>query len=264
MKKTLRRSGMLGLFLATVLTLAACGGSGGSGGGGQGGDMQGMDHGGSGGDEQASGQAAPETTGGGDMSGMQMGETTGSGGGETTGGMEGMQGMEGMDHGSMDMSAMSREMVAPNGEYSDAAFVDAMVPHHEGAVEMAEVALENAEHEEIRALAQEIIDAQRAEIELFGEIREELGGSTTETSAEEMDQMMGMPDAGELAQARPFDRAFIDAMIPHHESAIAMAEVALEESEDPEIRRIAEDIVSSQQREIEQMRQWREEWYPEG
>ena len=255
MKKTLRRFGLLGLFLATVLTLAACGGSGGSGGGGQGGDMQGMDHGGSGGDEQASEQAASETTGG-EMSGMDMGETTG--------GMEGMQGMEGMDHGSMDMSAMSREMVAPNGEYSDAAFVDAMVPHHEGAVEMAEVALERAEHEEISTLAREIIDAQRAEIELFGEIREELGGSTTQTSQEEMDQMMGMPDAAELAQQRPFDRAFIDAMIPHHESAIEMAKVALEESEDPEIRRIAEDIVSSQEREIQQMRQWREEWYPQG
>ena len=232
----MRRLGLLGLLVATALTIAACGGSG---------DMEGIDMGGSGDPQDESpapGQTSPETTGG----------------------MEDMQGMEGMDRGSMDTSAMSREMVAPNGEYSDAAFVDSMVPHHEGAVEMAEVALDSAEREEIRTLAQEIIDAQRAEIELFGEIREDLGGSTTETSQEEMDQMMGMPDAGELAQQRPFDRAFIDAMIPHHESAIAMAEVALEESEDPEIRRIAEDIVSSQEREIEQMRRWREEWYPQG
>jgi hypothetical protein len=66
--------------------------------------MQGMDHGGSGGNEQASGQATPETTGD-ETSGMDMGGTT-----------DGMGGMEGMDHGSMDMSAMSREMVAPNGE----------------------------------------------------------------------------------------------------------------------------------------------------
>ncbi|MBA2783436.1 MAG: DUF305 domain-containing protein, partial [Rubrobacteraceae bacterium] len=59
----------------------------------------------------------------------------------------------------------------------------------------------------------------------------------------------------------PFDRAFIDNMIPHHESAIAMAEVALQKSKNSEIRGIAEDIVSAQKREIEQMRQWRQQWY---
>ena len=85
-----------------------------------------------------------------------------------------------------------------------------------------------------------------------------------ESSQEDMDGMMGNTDAGELADQRPFGRAFIDAMIPHHESAIAMANVALQESEDPEILRIAEDIVNGQELEISQMQAWREEWYPEG
>lgn len=233
MTKTFRRYGLLGLLLATVLTLAACGGSGGSGGGGQGDSMQGMDH---GGDKKAS----PETTGE-EMSGMDMGETTG--------------GMAGMDHGSMNMSDMSRKMVAPNGQYSDVAFVDAMVPHHEGAVDMSEVALRNGEHEEIRTLAQEIIDAQRAEIETFGQMRDGLEGASTGMSRGEMEGMMGMSDPAELEGAKPFDKAFIDAMTPHHESAIAMANVALEGSENPEIRQIAENIVSSQERELSQMRQ---------
>jgi uncharacterized protein (DUF305 family) len=175
-----------------------------------------------------------------------------------------MSGMEGMDQASMNSEVAARQMVAPNGEYSDAAFVDSMVPHHEGAVEMAQVALENAEHEEIRTLAQDIVSAQRAEIELFGEIREELGGEPAmEMSQEDMEGMMGNMDAGELANQRPFDRAFIDAMIPHHQSAIEMANVALEESEDPEIREIALGIVDAQKREIEQMTSWRDEWYPE-
>lgn len=235
--KTWRRLGLPGLLTAAALALASCGGSGG-------GEMQGMDHGsgGSGGTTQA----APETTG------MDMGGTTG--------------GMQGMDHGSTDPSESARQMVAPNGEYSDAAFVDAMIPHHEGAVEMAEVALDNAEHEEIRTLAREIIDSQRAEIEVLGGLREELGGAaTTGMSQEEMEGMMGMStDPQALADERPFDAAFMDAMTPHHESAIAMANVALEESENPEIRAIAEDIVSAQEREIRQMERWRQEWYPEG
>lgn len=243
-----RRLGLPGLLFVGALTLAACGGDTGGSGGGQDDTQE------SSGAAQTSQQATPETTGG-EMSGMDTGETAG-----------GMQGMEGMNHGDMGSpEEVARQMVAPNGEYSDAAFVDAMVPHHEGAVEMALVALENAEHEEIRTLAQGIIDGQRAEIELFGQIREGLGGPSTGMSQEEMEGMMGMAeDPQQLAQQRPFDRAFIDAMIPHHESAIEMAEIALEESEDPEIRRIAEDIVAAQEREISQMRQWREEWYPEG
>ena len=236
--KTLRRLGLPGLLLAVALALASCGGSGG---GDQGEGTQGTDHGGGSGNTQASEQAAPETTGG------------------------DMQGMEGMDHGSANMDETARTTVAPNGEYSDAAFVDAMVPHHQSAVEMAEVALDNAEREEIKTLAREIIGSQRAEIEMFGELRGGLDGPTMQgMSEEEMNRSMGMMDARDLAGQRPFDRAFIDAMTPHHESAVAMAEVALQESENPEIRRIAEDIVSAQKHEISQMKEWREEWYPQG
>jgi len=80
----------------------------------------------------------------------------------------------------------------------------------------------------------------------------------------EQTQMMGMMDPQELAGEEPFDRAFIDAMIPHHRSAIEMARVAREQTENPRIRRLAEDIIREQQREIEQMQRWREEWYSEG
>ncbi len=233
--KKLNKLGLAGLSLAIALVLVSCAGSGGSGSGQQ--------------EEDSASEIAQEETSD-NMQGMDHGE---------------MSGMEDTDQGSMDPEEAARQMVAPNGEYSDAAFVDSMVPHHEGAVEMAQAALENAEHEEIRALAQDIISAQRAEIDLFGEIREELGGEPAmEMSQEEMEGMMGNMDAGELASQRPFDKAFIDAMIPHHESAIAMANVALQESEDPEILRIAEDIVSAQEREISQMQAWREDWYPEG
>jgi uncharacterized protein (DUF305 family) len=219
-----KKHAIAALLAAAALTLAACGGN--TGGQGHGS----MDHG---------------TGPGGDHSQRS------SQGGETS---------------SEEMAAMSREMVMPNGEYSDKAFIDAMVPHHEGAVEMAEVALKQAEHPEIKEVAEDIVSSQRAEIGMFGEIRERRYGSA-ESNAE-MDEMdmraMGMSDPRELAQADPFDKAFIDEMIPHHESAIAMARVALEESEDGEIRRIARDIVSAQEREIAQMKEWREEWYPQG
>lgn len=80
---------------------------------------------------------------------------------------------------------------------------------------------------------------------------------------------MGMGPGGMARQmvmenGKYSDKTFIDAMVPHHQSAIEMAQVALEQTENPEIKELAGNIVSAQHREIEQMRQWRQAWYPEG
>lgn len=70
-----------------------------------------------------------------------------------------------------------------------------------------------------------------------------------------------MPTSEEPAAA-PFDRGFIDAMVPHHESAIAMARTALAAGlKEPELRSIAQAIVSTQQDEIDRMLDWRVQWY---
>jgi uncharacterized protein (DUF305 family) len=240
------------LFAATVLLLAACGGPGGSDA-----DQQGD---GSGGSQESRGsEVSREDT-------AAPAEKTTRASGETTGGMSDMGDMQGMDHGSMGSEEAARQMVMEDGRYSDERFIDAMVPHHQGAVEMAEVALKNAEHEEIRSLAEDVVSAQEAEIEQLKQIKQREYGTSEVPMEMSPEQMRGMGmtmEPQELANQEPFDKAFIDAMIPHHESAIAMANVALEESEIPEIREIARDIVRAQQREIRQMQQWREEWYPQ-
>ncbi len=60
----------------------------------------------------------------------------------------------------------------------------------------------------------------------------------------------------------PFDRAFIDAMVPHHEAAITMARAAKRAGlSQPDLLQIANDIVATQQTEIDQMRQWRRQWF---
>jgi len=233
LKTLLTRARLLALVLAAAFILAACGGAGGG--------QQGS---GSGGDGE------PDTA---DKSG---------------GGMAGMD-HEQMGHGSMGMDSggMARQMVMENGKYSDERFIDAMVPHHQGAIAMAEVALKNAQHEKIKDLSRNIVSTQRAEIEELKSIKKEEFGTSNvpmEMSQEQMRGMGMMMDPQELACSEPFDRAFIDAMIPHHQSAIEMAKVAYEKSENPRIKKLAENIVSGQQAEIEQMKRWREQWYPEG
>src|SRR5215207_1823965 len=114
-------------------------------------------------------------------------------------------GHEQMDHGSMDHGQMGHgPMGMENGKYSDKAFIDAMVPHHQGAIEMARVALKNAEHEEIKELSHNIISSQQAEIEELKSIKkEEFGTSTSqvpmEMSKEQMRGMGMMMDSQELA-----------------------------------------------------------------
>jgi uncharacterized protein (DUF305 family) len=164
----------------------------------------------------------------------------------------------------------------------DQAFIDMMVPHHQSASEMAKLAQDRAEHEELKTLAGEIIEAQEAEIAQMKSWREEWFGSAETPpmdampllpgmEMEDMDMDMGdgatmdmTTDIEELRDADPFDVAFLDAMIPHHESAIEAGQIALEQSANPEIRSLAEEIISSQQAEIDQMTAWRSEWYPEG
>ena len=199
----------------------------------------------------------------------------GAGGGQQgSGSGGGMAGMDhsNMDHGSMGMGSgeMARQMVMENGKYADErfiGFIDAMVPHHQGAIEMAKIALKQAEHEEIKELSHNIISSQRAEIEELKSIKKEEFGTSQvpmEMSQEQMRGMGMMMDPQQLANKEPFDKAFIDAMIPHHRSAIEMAQVALENSDNPKIKELAQNIISAQQREIEQMTQWRKEWYPKG
>ncbi|HYM63043.1 MAG TPA: DUF305 domain-containing protein [Gaiellaceae bacterium] len=60
----------------------------------------------------------------------------------------------------------------------------------------------------------------------------------------------------------PFDRSFIDAMVPHHQSAIDMAREALDAGlTQPELMTIANDIIATQQTEIDKMLAWREQWF---
>jgi uncharacterized protein (DUF305 family) len=156
----------------------------------------------------------------------------------------------------------------------DQQFIDMMVPHHEGALAMARVAQSRAERPEIRPLAEDILRSQDAEISRMRQWRQDWFGSPGTPLMSKMPMlggMAGMDHAGQTmdmardvdrlnAAGGPFDVAFIDAMIPHHQSAIEAARLALQQSKRSEILDLAAGILEAQQREIGQMRAWRLAW----
>lgn len=90
-----------------------------------------------------------------DMNGMMMDDD------DMMGGMM----MEGMAHDDdMTMGDMVGMLEGKTGDDFDRAFIEGMIPHHQGAIDMAELALENAGHSEIRDMARAIISAQESEI----------------------------------------------------------------------------------------------------
>ena len=73
---------------------------------------------------------------------------------------------------------------------------------------------------------------------------------------------MGMDmDLPMLRRVQPFDREFIDMMVPHHQAAIVMARMELAGGDDAEAKALATEIIEAQSREIEQMNEWRTDWY---
>ena len=180
--------------------------------------------------------------------------------------------MEHDNMGSMGSGTMKMNLGPTDAQY-DLRFIDAMIPHHQGAVEMAQDALGKAHHSEIKRLARYIITDQNQEIAQLkrwrqawypkaGDTAEIYDPQTGQTMTMSKSQMQDMMMKGNLGPAdAQYDLRFLNAMIPHHEGAVAMSQDALNKSQRPEIKSLAQRIITNQQREIAQMKQWRQQWF---
>jgi len=141
------------------------------------------------------------------------------------------------------------------GNEIDRAFAAEMIPHHESAVEMAEIAQQRGESPFVAKLADDIIRTQKAEISTLRSEDAQLAEAGVKKGKLGMSmEMMGMGmDTAELKTATPFDDAFIRMMVPHHKGAIDMAEVELAKGSDPRLKALARAIIDAQQREIDEM-----------
>jgi uncharacterized protein (DUF305 family) len=149
------------------------------------------------------------------------------------------------------------------GNGVDRAFATAMIPHHRSAVDMAEIAKERSKRSEIKRLVNDIVTSQNAEIEQLTALDQRLVDAEVEPGDLGIpDDKMGMDHGPSMLEdAKPFDREFIDMMIPHHQGAIRMARVELEKGRNPELKQLAQAILDAQTKEIDQMKVWRVDWF---
>ena len=167
----------------------------------------------------------------------------------------------------------------------DQHFIAMMIPHHDGAIAMADLALSRAKRPEIKSLARSIKDSQTLENnQMRAWYRQWFGGDVPAWGGSygrgvysgwggwmggSGGMMMGRgggmgmmgTDVEWLKNAPDFDRAFIEQMIPHHRMGVMMASMAQTNSQHPELRELQQAMVKAQSREIEQMAQWYRQWY---
>ena len=170
---------------------------------------------------------------------------------ETTDDSSMMDHGENMDHmmgggGMMDDDMMGMMI------HDDEDFLAQMIPHHQEAIDTSKVILEKSSNAELKALAQDIVDAQTAEIAQMESWGKEWFGEGFEAS-EDYEAMM--PDLSKL-EGEERDEAYLEGMIEHHRMAIMMAQHLKMITEREELLEMADAIIVAQSSEIEMMEDW--------
>lgn len=189
----------------------------------------------------------------------------------------------------MSQRGMSNHMMMMTGEAADRHFIEMMIPHHDGAAKMADLALKRSKNADVLKLATAIKRDQVLEITQMRDLykqwyKVDVPDMASHSKNPSNHNMMGMnggkmgmgnmtakpnPMMGkmgmnmmstdlkklETAKDSDFDKAFLAEMIPHHKMALMMSNMVVD-SDRPEMRKLAQNILRSQSQEIDQMRGW--------
>ncbi len=151
---------------------------------------------------------------------------------------------------------------------ADVSFTQNMIPHHQQAIEMAKLVNSHTDRPQLHKLADSIVSSQGQEItQMQGWLRA-WGKPATPSEGHgghgdtEIPGMMSEADMRRLMEASgtEFDLAFVDMMAAHHQGAIDMATTELKDGSLPEVTRLAQQIIDTQQDEIDQLQRWKTEW----
>ncbi|MBA2631968.1 MAG: DUF305 domain-containing protein [Chloroflexi bacterium] len=153
-----------------------------------------------------------------------------------------------------------QELEGLAGEEFEIAYVNAIVPHHESALEMAQAIVDRAPHQEVRAAAAQIIEDQQSEIGMLTSFLEDTYGVEVEPDER---QMMSVEMMAELENATPemAEAMFLLMMREHHQAAIEIGELGVQKAESDTLIEQAEMMIAMQRDEQERFATWLQDWY---
>lgn len=147
----------------------------------------------------------------------------------------------------------------------DLQFIDTMIVHHKGAVDMAMLAEKRAQRKEVKELAASIIYDQENEIGKLSQWRDDWFAEKAKAvnlNFPGMSHGTGEMDIKKLESltGNEFDVEFVKQMIRHHEGALGMAKDMQKRDARKELKELAGDLITAQQAEIKQMKEWLAAW----
>ncbi len=156
---------------------------------------------------------------------------------------------------------------AASGQHNaaDLAFVAGMVPHHQQAVTMSQMAQKQATNAKVKSLAADIQAAQGPEITTMTGWLTAWGQPAPTSGAHDMSQMGGAGMGGMMtdeqmqqlsaASGAAFDRMWLQMMVAHHQGAVEMSGVELRDGKNADAKKLAQQIIDAQKKEITVMKQ---------
>lgn len=162
------------------------------------------------------------------------------------------------DHEQTATSAAAEGAAAHNAD--DVMFAQMMIPHHQQAIELVTLTETNADNQQLRTLANDMLKEQAGEIQVFRGWLEQWRAPEEPDHAGHGATMPGMIDAATVERLKTlrgadFDKLWLQSMITHHQGAIEMAQAEIATGQNPDASTVARSIVASQQAQIDRMNQ---------
>lgn len=154
---------------------------------------------------------------------------------------------------------MDKMMTMQMTKDPDNDFAMMMKTHHEGAIDMANLELKNGKDEQLRAMAQTIIETQQAEITQLDAFLQTHSPHLNDPEFDQM-MMMGMEKSSKESDLQVIngntDHDFATLMIPHHQSAIENSRLVLLHGHEESMKQMAIKIIDEQEKEISELQDW--------
>lgn len=149
------------------------------------------------------------------------------------------------------------------GEQFEILFLQEMIQHHGGGIDMAKLVSNHTQRAELRQFVDKMIPMQQQDIEKMTVWLKDWHKASPKEPANAKSEQMMKADMAKLEKKRDaeFDKSFIDMMARHHDAGVEMAQQAESKATHDELKKFAADLAKNQQQEIGQLKSWGKSWF---